>query len=787
MTDPGPAHESILLLTLEEVSQLVAHSRDSGETLANIVALIQGRFRSDVCSVYVLEPEREELVLGATIGLSQESVGRLRMRRDEGLTGLVATNKGPVMVADAFRHPRFKYFPEAGEDPYHSFLGVPLIEGGTVQGVLVIQNREVRTFSNDEVRLLVTVAAQLAPLVSNARLLRQLVTAAHAPRPTSPPPCYPTSCLTGVALSPGLGTGDAYLVNGFVSADGPVASALDRAAEERRLAAGMEAARAELAQLSRHISELVGEDHGAILQAQLMILQDREVEQDVTGWLAAGCAAETALVRTLDKYIAAFAEVKDPFFRERVYDIKDVFRRVLWHLRPTKAGSGAGLVVLVAHEASVLDLFSVDRERLAGVVVEHGGPQSHAAILARSLGVPMVGQVAGAVARIKAGLRLRVDGAGGTVQLDPPDEPPPARPAVVPARPIEAPSPAAALSDQIRPLLLANVNLLSEVAPGIAQGAAGVGLYRTEFLFLARRTFPTEEEQLRLYRKLLELLAGRPATIRTFDLRPDKLAAGTGLTAEAFRAFDWRRVLESPPLQQLFKEQIRAILRAGAHGPARILIPLVSHTEQLSFVCETIAKARAELREDGLAFGDKVPLGAMIEVAAAAALVPTWADRVDYFALGTNDLIATALGLDRNDPVGTAQDDLLHPGILRIIEGVIVAAHRAGKPVTVCGEMASDPDGALTLAALGVDSLSVAVDRLSTIARRLIAIPAALLAEQAPALLALPTAALVRAFFQDMLHAGSPLEPVALPGASRDNGVARATASPPIARSDVRS
>lgn len=747
-----PAHESILLLTLEEVSQLVAHSRDSSETLANIVALIQGRFRSDVCSVYVLEPERDELVLGATIGLSPQSVGQLRMRRDEGLTGLVAATKGPVMVADAFRHPRFKYFPEAGEDPYHSFLGVPLIEGGTVQGVLVIQNREVRTFTNDEVRLLVTVAAQLAPLVSNARLLRQLVTAAHAPRLATPLSCEPTAlCLAGVTLSPGAGTGDAYLVNGFFvpSADAPAPADLD--AERRRLAGAMEAARAELARLSRHISELVGEDHGAILQAQLMILQDREVEQDVTGWLAVGCAAETALVRTLDKYVAAFAEVADPFFRERVYDIKDVFRRVLWHLRPLAAGGGDGPVVLVAHEASVLDLFSVDRERLAGVVVEHGGPQCHAAILARSLGVPMIGQVANAVGRIKPGVRLRVDGTAGTVQIDPPDEAPPVSP--LPAGEVRIPSPQPHLDgSQVRPLVLANVNLLSEVAPGLAQGAAGVGLYRTEFLFLARRTFPTEEEQLRIYRKLLELLGGRPATIRTFDLRPDKLAAGTGLSADAFRAFDWRRVLDSPPLQQLFKEQVRAILRAGAAGPARILIPLVSHTEQLAFVCATIAQARADLAADDLAFARQVPLGAMIEVAAAAALVPAWADQVDYFALGTNDLIATALGLDRNDPVGTSQDDLLHPGILRIIDGVIKAAHRAGKPVTVCGEMASDPDGALALAALGVDSLSVAVDRLGAVFRRLAEVPAAILTDQAEQLLALPTAASVRAFFQDLLR-----------------------------------
>src|SRR5438477_10020925 len=209
-------HESSLLLTLEEISQLVSHSHHPGETLANIVSLIQGRFHTDVCSVYLLEPERGELVLGATVGLKPESVGRVRMRLDEGLTGLVAERMAPVMVADAFTHPRFKYFPEAGEDPYHSFLGVPLIEGGALQGVLVVQTRELRTFSTNETRMLVTVGAQLASLVSEAHLIEQVVAAAHerAPNDAGHPAAEAPFTIQGAALSPGVGWGQAYLVNG---------------------------------------------------------------------------------------------------------------------------------------------------------------------------------------------------------------------------------------------------------------------------------------------------------------------------------------------------------------------------------------------------------------------------------------------------------------------------------------------------------------------------------------------------------------------------------------------
>src|SRR5438270_266754 len=205
MSTIAATHESSLLLTLEEISQLVSHSHHPGETLANIVRLIQGRFHTDACSVYLLEPQQGELVLGATVGLRPESVGRVRMRLDEGLTGLVAERMAPVMVGDAFAHPRFKFFPEAGEDPCHSFLGVPLIEGGVLQGVLVVQTREPRTFSPNETRLLVTVAAQLAPLVSEAQLIEQVVAAAHAHQPPAGVLPDEPRTLPGISLSPGRG------------------------------------------------------------------------------------------------------------------------------------------------------------------------------------------------------------------------------------------------------------------------------------------------------------------------------------------------------------------------------------------------------------------------------------------------------------------------------------------------------------------------------------------------------------------------------------------------------
>jgi phosphotransferase system enzyme I (PtsP) len=740
VSDPGTTYEAALLLTLEEISQLVAHSHDVRETLDNIVRLIQDRFHTAVCSVYLLEQGTGDLVLAATVGLDPRAVGRVRMHLDEGLTGLTAQRMAPVMVADAFHHPRFKYFPEAGEDPYRSFLGVPLVEGGRLQGVLVVQTKDARTFAPSEVRMLVTVAGQLAALVGDARLLEQIAVVAHE---EPAPSCAPATTFTGIAISPGLGLGRAYVVGSIDEWREVIPPrGADPAVERKRLAEAMARARDELVRLSQHISELVGENHGAILQAQLMIMQDRTVEHDLEVHLAAGASAEAALIAVLDKYVAAFQKITTPFFQERIHDIKDVFHRILWQLcaRPTGVDD-SGRVVLVAREASVMELFSVDLERLAGVVVEHGGPQSHAAILARSLEIPMVSQVAEFTTLAHPRLQLLVDGDKGTVTVGPPAD-------SLPAAPARARATAASVT--LRPgvpRVDVNINLIYEVRAAIKQGITGVGLYRSEFLFLARRSLPTEEEQVGIYRKLLQLLAGRPVTIRTFDLRPDKLAAYSNLGAAA-RPYDWRVVLDSPPLQQLFRDQVRAILRAATLGNVRILVPLVTTSEVFEFVLETVAQAKESLRADGLEFVADVPVGVMIETAASVPLVAHWAERAAFFALGTNDLTASALGLDRDDPLAARLADPLHPGLLHFIEEVITAAHAANRPVSVCGESAGDPMAGMALAALRVDALSVPVNQFAAIRQTMSSLTPTRLAELRTELLRQRTSGAVHALLE---------------------------------------
>jgi phosphoenolpyruvate-protein kinase (PTS system EI component) len=401
-----------------------------------------------------------------------------------------------------------------------------------------------------------------------------------------------------------------------------------------------------------------------------------------------------------------------------LYDVKDALRRILWHLQPGAAGPGneQQKMVLVGEEASVADLFSVDHQQLAAVVVEQGGSTSHAAILARTLGIPMVAQVQNLRAAVRAGTRVLVDGDQSLVIVHPLESH--WRKFAVPSAAHLAPSetsppspPVAAAGERIGPEILANINLVSEVPQAVAYGVSGVGLYRTELLMLSRRGVVSEEQQLRNYRQLLTQLGGRPANIRTFDLRAEKAPPASAGQPEP-GSLDWRLVLRSPAVQRVFKQQVRAILRAGIAGPVRILVPLVVSAEQLAWLKMAIAEAAEELRREGLPCAEQVPLGIMIEVPAAVMLVEEWVGQVDFLCLGTNDLLAGAMGVSRDDPVCESICDPLHPGLLRLVQHVITAGRSAGKPVTVCGEIAAHRQGAKLLADMGADALSVAVERI---------------------------------------------------------------------------
>lgn len=707
--------EAILLLTLGEVSELVAHSHDLNETLTNIVRHIQRRFRTDVCSVYICDNRAGELVLRATVGLNENSVNRVRMPLHEGLTGLVAERKLPVSVEDAPKHPRFRYFPESGEEQYHSFLGVPLIQGGVFQGVLVIQHREPRRYSANETRLFVGVAAQLAVLVTNARLTSDLAEAVRQqqdPGVRPPPIQHRPRELTGTSACAGIGQGRALRFEEFDFADPklvlrPAGSAED---EKARLALALERGRLDIDAAARHLAELLGDQFGALMQAQRLMLEDSSVQRDLDDLINSGRSVEQAVVTVCERYLRAFQRLDNPLFYERIYDIKDVFRRVLGHASGNASPSSPGeQVIVVASEVSLLELFSCDLSRVRGVIVEKGGAFSHVAILARSLGIPMLTNVYPLLAYVQDGDQILIDAHRGQALLNPDSAEQASRFAQW-----QQPSTNGKIvdNDAVPIRLETTVNLLPEIARTVEHNGTAVGLFRSEFLELARRSFPSEEEQLDVYRTMIRMLRGRPLTIRTLDLRPDKLF---GITADPkFRVelWDWRLVDQLPHVQDLLRGQLRAILRAAVDGPVRLLFPMITTQRQFQCALDLLSESRKQLVDEGLPMGDHVPVGIMIEVPAAAMMIRHWVNKVDFVCVGSNDLLHSLLGIDREDDRLLRLKTPLTPGYLKTVWHVIKHARAAGRPTTVCGEAASNPRAALALYALGADALSVPPDDL---------------------------------------------------------------------------
>ncbi|MBX9653183.1 GAF domain-containing protein [bacterium] len=702
--------QSMLLLTLREVSDLVSNSHDLSETLSNICHLIQRRFQTDVCSVYTMEEQANELVLRATVGLRQEAVGTIRMQLHEGLVGLVAQQRSHVSVEDAPTHPRYRFFPESGEDRYRSFLGVPLIQGGAVEGVLVVQHKEPRRYTANEVRLLVGVAAQLAILVTNARLTRDL--AAVVRRESEPnSEKRRRTVITefhGTSSSPGCGMGTAIRFEEFDFNNPDLVKREPGLVEHERarLQVALDRAKEDLEHAAEYLAELLGEQFGALMQAQRLMLEDSSVQNDLVRMVERGLTVERAVVTACEQYLRAFQKLKNPFFYERIYDIKDVFRRVLSHATeeslPTETAES---VIVIAHEVSLLELFACDLRRVKGIAVEKGGVHSHVAILARSLGIPMLTHVHGLLASVETGAEVFIDSASGMLIVDPDPARRKALEKLIADNAAYVDEPIGNVPSPLR--IEATVNLLPELGLTISRGGDGVGLYRSELLELACRTFPTEEEQLETYRKMISILAGKPLTIRTLDLRPAKLFGITSDPMFERETWDWRLVAELPHVQSLLRSQLRAALRASLDGPIRLLFPMIVSDRQLKCALQLVDQARRSLEQEGVFLEKKVPVGIMIEVPAAAMLCKQWINLVDFVSVGSNDLLHSLLGIQREDNQLDGLRTPLDPVYLTTVSQIVRHAHRAGRTVTVCGEAIDHEIALLALYTLGVDAVSL--------------------------------------------------------------------------------
>jgi phosphotransferase system enzyme I (PtsP) len=729
---PEDSGEKLGLRTLEDISALILHSHDLQETLHNIVNLVAKRMASDVCSIYLLEEDGETLRLHATRGLSRLSVG-ITMKISEGLSGLAVEQRGVVATDNAPLHPRYKYFRKTKEEKVLSFLGVPFFERNNPIGVIVIQNREARTFTPHEISAVTTIAWQISSIVSSAKLLDSIrkkeeeraFYAAEVERlkktgvlkdsGRSAQPRTTPSVLTGIAIAPGFAGGKVSVLDRGCREEAMLERARPRAEEHTRFQLALEKARIHTIYMEKRVGEILSEADAAIFHSHLMILEDRGFIGKVSALIDSGLGATRALTEVVTDYITAFSNMEDPYLRERSADMEDIGRRICDalngnHKKKVKLRDNR---IIVARELLPSDLAVMDHGKVIGIVTEKGNLNAHAAIMARALGIPAVFGVEGLLKHVGVRSELIVDGTSGCVYINPDHsikleyqrlqgEFDLKQRALEGIRELPAQTP-----DGCKISLLANIGLLSDLRVAHLHGAEGVGLYRTEFPFMARNTFPGRQEQAGIYRKVLEGFPGLPVCIRTLDIGGDKALSYFPQPKEDNPFLGWRSIRVSLEREDIFREQLAGVLLASAHGRCNLMFPLVSGVDEVRQIKRIIEEVKEELSREGKAFDDKIGLGIMVELPAAVLVADMLVKEVDYLSIGTNDLIQYTLACDRNNQRVKKWYEPYHPAVLHSIKKVADAAAGAGKPATLCGEMAGEPVNAVLLMGLGIRSFSL--------------------------------------------------------------------------------
>lgn len=693
-----------MLEKLRRIVQEVNSASSLRDVLNIIVERVRATMETEVCSVY-LRNEQDEYVLMATEGLKPQSVGRVKLRRGDGLVGQVALREEPLNLDNAEAHPSYQYFPETGEEEFRAFLGVPIIHHREVLGVLVVQQKKKRKFDEGEEAFLVTMSAQLSGVIAHAEATGGLA-AIRAKTEAR---------FLGVAGAPGVAIGQCVIVSPLADLNAvPVQETEDIDGELAAIQDALERVREDIRSLTGQLEGRVNKEERVLFDAYLGMLDDNSLGGEVAEAVRTGLSAQYAWSRIVLEHVAVFSRMDDAYLRERASDVRDLGSRVLAYLQES---SGKALVypeqtILVGEDLTASNLAEVPVENLAGIVSLSGSINSHIAILARSLGVPtVVGAVDLPFTHLE-GHSLVVDGYRGAVYSDPSDSVRAHYQAIL----SEDKELVASLesikdlpcetTDRRRIGLWVNTGLMADAMLSLERGAEGVGLYRTEIPFMLRDRFPSEEEQRAVYRDQLVAFAPKPVTMRTLDIGGDKSLAYFPIHEEN-PFLGWRGIRVTLDHPEIFLVQIRAMLKASEGlDNLRIMLPMVSNVPELEVAQMLIYRAYDELLQEG--YKVKLPpIGVMIEVPAAVYQAREFAARVDFLSVGSNDLTQYLLAVDRNNSRVADLYHSLHPAVLRALDQVARDAREENVSVGICGELAGDPAGALLLIAMGYEVLSM--------------------------------------------------------------------------------
>ena len=696
---------------LKRLRDVMAAGGAAQQRLDRIVRLIAADMVAEVCSLYVMRPG-EILELFATQGLKPEAVHRTRLRVGEGIVGHVAATAHSIALRDAPRHPAFVYLPETGEDPYHSMMGVPILRAGRVIGVLAVQNVTARAYTEEEVETLETVSMVVAELLSAGDILDR------AEMGTADATVSGPVRTEGVRLSPGIAIGIAVMHRPEVRIERMVAE--DSAAELERLREAMDGMRSRLTSLVQEVGEAGdgGGEHMEVLHAYRMIAEDRGWLRRMEEAVESGLTAEGAVQKVQNDTRARMRQVKDAYLRERLVDLEELAFRLLQHLDGSVGAVAGDLpadAILVARTLGPAELLDYDRSKLKGVVLEEGSATSHVAIVAKALELPMVGRVADLLAQVEAGDGVILDAGSGTVFLRPQDDVRAAfQKSLMTSRERreiyrQTRDLPAVTRDGVEVSLLMNAGLLIDMDHLAETGAQGVGLYRTEVPFMVHAEFPDVAAQTALYSRIYEKAGDKPVTFRTLDIGGDKALPYFGeIAGEENPAMGYRAMRLSLDRPQILRVQLRAMIRAAAGRPLRVMFPMVATVAEFERGRAVLARAMSALSRRGEPVPAALQVGTMLEVPALLFQLERLLAHVDFLSIGSNDLMQFLYASDRGNPRLDGRYDALSPSGLTALRRIAEAGVTGGKPVSLCGELAGDPVGAMALIGLGITRLSMA-------------------------------------------------------------------------------
>ena len=705
MAAAAPGAPRVLLRRLREV---MAEPESAQSRLDRIVVLIAANMVAEVCSIYVRRRDGS-LELFATEGLKRTAVHDTHLKRGEGLVGLIAEQAEPLNLTEAQNHPAFSYRPETGEEIYHSFLGVPILKNGRTLGVLTVQNRTQRHYSDEEVEALQTTAMVLAEIFNASDLAVADETANTLSRDGS-------QRYSGVVLSDGIALGHVVLHQPRIVVSKLIAE--DVSLEHERLDAAVEALRQMIDDmLERGDIERVGE-HRDVLEAYRMFAHDQGWIRRLKEAVNTGLTAEAAVERVQNDTRARMLRQTDPFWRERLTDLDDLANRLLRLLSGQEVTAAHDDLpddsVLLARTMGAAELLDYDPDKLRALILEEGGYTSHVAIVARALGIAAVSQATGILEWAEPGDDIVVDGESGEIHMRPNQDVINAYADKVRFRARRQAQYAklrekrSVTKDGCEIELNINAGLLVDLPHLEESGANGIGLFRTELQFMIASTFPRMEQQIKTYRTILKAAAGKPVVFRSLDIGGDKLLPYLRHSHEENPAIGWRAIRMALDRPGLLRMQVRALLRAAAGQELRLILPMISEVSEYTAAREVIEREKQHLIRHGHKVSEQILIGAMIEVPALIWQLDELLPLVDFVSVGSNDLLQFLYAADRANIRVAERFEPISAAVLRSLREIVTKADLHNVPLALCGEMAGRPLDAMALIGVGFRSISMA-------------------------------------------------------------------------------